>query len=114
MAALALFFFWQRTGVAALLGTALFALCALVVERLVHTEYVLSYDGQLVVRRGRWSAEKTIPLTDIVEVKKVTAMMGLLKYVLVVYGAGHHVALQPAHAETFIEEIEKRMGSMGV
>ena len=108
MAALALFFFWQRTGVAALLGMTLFAFTAVVVERLVHTEYVLTGDGRLVVRRGRWLKEKNIPLADITEVKEVGAMFGFVKYVLVSYGAGHHVALQPANAGAFIGEMAKR------
>lgn len=108
MAALALFFFWQRTGVTALLGMVLFALTAMVVERLVHTEYEFTEDGHLMVRRGRWTAVKSIPLTDITGVKEEGAMFGFVKYVLVSYGANHHVALQPANADAFIEEMAKR------
>lgn len=82
------------------------------IERLIHTTYTLTADGFLVVCYGRFSRVKRIPLSDILLVEPVKAvLLGRLAvnhYVLVHYKGGKVLALQPVNEEEFIRALEKR------
>ena len=91
VAACALFAFWHRSAPNVVLGVGLMAVVVLMVERIIHTSYVFTDDGMLVVCKGRFSRTLTI-----------------LKYVLVRYGAGREISLQPVNDEAFISEVRRR------
>ncbi len=112
MAALGVFLFWQRNGLAALLGFAVFAVCAIEVDRLVHSEYVVTDDFRLVVRRGRLARARVIPMSDIVEVKELKMFFGMGSYVLVRYGASRYATFQPANPHSLVEDIEKKLDQL--
>ena len=89
-----------------------FALCAAEVERLIHSEFVVTDDGRLVVRRGRLSKEKVVPLTDITELKELKMLWGMGSYILVRYGVNRYITLQPANAHSLYLTIRAQLDQM--
>lgn len=104
----ALFMFWSRSAVGAIAGLALMVAGVLMVERMIHTEYWLTPDGHLIVYRGRFSRLVYIRLSDITSVEIVRSGLLHVAYVLVRYGAGHEMSLQPANMEAFADEVKRR------
>lgn len=103
----ALYCFLQRQGVYALCGLLVMAVAVAAVERTVHTEYVLTADGWLLVRRGRFARQLTVAVAEITRITKRHAFLHLVSYVLIEYGAGHVAVVQPADEEHFINELKK-------
>lgn len=108
VAACALFAFWHRSAPNVVLGVGLMAVMVLMVERIIHTSYVFTDDGMLVVCKGRFSRTLTIRVGDIVSARIVRAGLLPVKYVLVRYGAGREISLQPVNDEAFISEVRRR------
>ena len=82
--------------------------CVLMIERILHTVYVFTADGLLVINRGRFSRQTVIHVSDILSAEKLRAGVLPVRYVLVRYGAGHEVAVQPVNEDAFIGEIRRR------
>lgn len=78
-------------------------MCLLVwyIELLIHTQYTLTADSWLVVRRRRFSRIKRIPLSDVLLVERIKAVLvGRLAanhYVLVHYKDGRILSLRPVN-----------------
>ena len=81
------------------------------IEKLIHTTYTLTSDGNLVLYYGRFMKGKTISLQEITEVERVCQMrlfgVGLMRCVLVHHG-GKTEALMPVKEKEFIDEINKK------
>jgi hypothetical protein len=107
LAGVALYCFLQRQGAYTLCGLLAMAVAVVAVERTVHTEYVLTDDGVLRVSRGRFARTIDIQVPEITRVMKHHTLLHLADYVLIEYGAGHAVAVQPADDEHFINELKK-------
>ena len=112
VAAAALCMFWHRSAAGAVAGLALMMAVVLMVERIVHTAYVFTADGMLVLSKGRFSRRVAIRITDIVSVERVRAGVLGVRYVLIRYGAGREVSVQPAGEEAFVGEITRRQELM--
>ena len=112
VAAAALCMFWHRSAAGAVAGLALMMAVVLMVERIVHTAYVFTADGMLIISKGRFSRRVAIRITDIVSVERVRAGMLGVRYVLIRYGAGREVSVQPAGEEAFVGEITRRQELM--
>lgn len=108
VAAASLCVFWHRSAANAVVGTVLMLTVALMVERIIHTAYVLTDDGLLVINKGRFSRPVSIRVSDIIEIKRMRMGVLPLSYVLIRYGAGHEVSVQPANGDVFINEIRRR------
>lgn len=108
-AALAMSFFWQRDATGAFAGFCLAMLTVVVIDRVLHTEYVFSGDT-LTVSRGRFARKTVVRLGEITRVRMMHQLF--VRYVLIEYGAGHSLSAQPDNAEAFIEEINKRIGTI--
>lgn len=69
------------------------------IEKIIHTTYTLTTDGQLIIYEGRFSRRRERSLAEIVSVECRSSMQvggrALVHYVLVVYKDGKHDALQP-------------------
>ncbi len=65
--ALTVWAYWQRFGLIAM-GSLL--LMVLLIERTIHTHYIVTTDGQLVIHRGRFSKRIAIPLDDIRRIER--------------------------------------------
>ena len=107
LAGVALYCFLQRQGAYTLCGLLAMAVAVLAVERTVHTEYVLTDDGVLHVVRGRFARSIDIPVAEMTSIQPRHTLLHLVRYVLIEYGSGHAVAVQPADEAHFISEIKK-------
>ena len=108
VAAAALCMFWHRSAAGAVAGLALMMAVVLMVERIIHTAYVFTDDGLLVVSKGRFLRPVSIRVGDIIEVKRMRMSVLPQGYVLIRYGAGHELSVQPANEDAFINEIRRR------
>ena len=82
------------------------------IEKIIHTTYTLTTDGQLIIYEGRFSRKRERSLAEIVSVDCRSSMQvggrALVHYVLVVYKDGKHDALQPTNEKEFVRILEKR------
>lgn len=102
---LAFYLFWNRSAVAAF---AVVAVLVAVMERVLHTSYTLT-GKELIVSRGRFARTLTIPLTDVIECRKMRTTFGLSHYLLLSYGANHLLSLQPDNEAAFLSALSKRL-----
>lgn len=108
VAAAALFFFWNRSIANAVVGFLLLMAVLMMVERIIHTMYVFTADGVLVIDRGRFSRSIAIPVSDIIKVGIVRPALLPVRFVTIEYGAGRVVTVQPVNEEAFVDEIKRR------
>ncbi len=102
--------FWVKS---ALLAVLCMLVLLFVVERIIHTQYMLTADGRLLVDRGRFRRRMEIAVADILLVERVKApLLGRLlvsHYVLVHSKGGKTIALLPVREEEFVQVLEQRM-----
>lgn len=109
LAAFALWCFLMRTGVSPLFGLLCLLLGAAAVDRMVHTEYVITSDDRLVITRGRLSKPLVINIDEIVEMHEVRGMFLVASHIVIEYGMGHMASVQPADPEGFLKEVKRRL-----
>ena len=105
---LALYMFWIKSVLA---GCLLATVVIVIIERIVHTTYVFSNDGEeemLYIDNGRFSKTRQIRVNDIVLCRKMSTGFGLSQYVLLQCGHKRLVSVQPDNADAFIAEVKKR------
>ena len=91
-----------------IVGMLLVFVIVLMLERLLHTEYVLE-DHRLIIHRGRFLKTIVINLDEIVEVKPVRRKLIPLRYILIEYGQGKTVGVQPVNENGFLKEMKIRV-----
>lgn len=109
------YFFWVKIAIVAIL---LAVVIMGVLERILHTTYTfkkvrpVDRDDEmeyLIIDEGRFSSNTNVPVCDILSVKPMKTFFNLDSYLLIEYGAAHHlVGVQPDNARAFMEELEKR------
>lgn len=104
----AMMFFWHRSAACALVGLALMVAGVLMVERMIHTSYMFTSAGLLVIDRGRFSRTLRIPVSEILDARVVRGRFLPVRYVLIEYGVGRFASVQPVGEESFISEIRRR------
>lgn len=109
LAVLSLAFLWQRQGAAVVVGFGLMLLTVIVMERLIHTTYVLTSDGYLVIDRGRLSRCVRIEVVAIHRVRRIRGMLFVPGCLVVEYGAGHQLTVVPDNEKAFADELKRRM-----
>lgn len=107
LALLTFYFFWQGKSWNILCGIALLLLTAISIERLIHTTYSFTEDGRLVIDCGKVSQRHTIAIKDIERITPQHALFGIVRYLLIEYGAGKLRAIQPDNEVAFLEEFKK-------
>lgn len=87
-------------------------LLIVVIEQVIHTLYTLTPEGVLVLSYGRFIRKKSIPLTEITEVKRCSSMQlgrfAVTHYVLIEYGKGKYASTLPVKEQEFMEAIERK------
>ena len=63
----------------------------------------------LVVDEGRFSGNRNVPLCDVVSVRTAKTLFGLDRCLVIEYGAGNIVAVQPDNERAFREEVGRRV-----
>ncbi len=109
LAAFALWCFLVRTGVSPLFGLLCLLLGAAAVDRMIHTEYVITSDNRLVITRGRLSKPLVINIDEIVEMHEVRGMCFVAGHIIIEYGVRQMASVQPADPEGFIKEVKRRL-----
>ena len=101
-AAVVFWAFWIKQ---VLLGVVFLLMLIVMIERAIHTTYTLTTDGRLFVYYGRFTKGKEILVSDI---KKVEKFKNWLTHGVVVhYGDGRFVPLQPVNEEELIASLQK-------
>ncbi len=103
---LAFYFFWVKSFI---LGLLLTVMAVLIMERVLHSEYVLG-DGKLIIRRGRFAKPREIVLSDIKSCRPMTTTFGMVHYLLIEYGDDKLVAVEPEQEQAFVEQLRKSRG----
>lgn len=102
--------YWERLGLVALFSL---LLMVILIERTIHTTYTITTDGLLVIHRGRFSKELTIPLMDIRRIEQLRSacfgQFSLTNYIIVYYGQEEEksVSLIPANGHELVAYIQK-------
>lgn len=109
LAACALLCFLNRTGLMPLFGMLMLLLGAAAVDRMIHSEYVMTPDGRLVISRGRLAKPLVVSIDEIVAVRPVRGALLVAPHIIIEYGAGHITSVQPADRKGFIKEIKRRL-----
>ena len=96
--------FWEKWVLA---GTLMALVCVVLIERVLHSEYVF-HDDQLIICRGRFARKKAIALTDIVGYKPMTATFGLTRFLILGLRGDQFVLVQPANEASFLKCLAER------
>lgn len=103
---LALYAFWIKNAV---VGLIMAFLLIILVERTLHSEYVIS-DGKLIIDKGKLSRSKVVELNEIHDCKPMTSVFGLVHYLLLTYGASNRLlSVQPQNEAAFVATLQKEM-----
>jgi membrane protein YdbS with pleckstrin-like domain len=101
---LAVYAFWIKNVV---LGILMAFLLIVLTERTLHSQYVIS-DGKLIIDNGKLSKSKTIMIGQIKSCRPMTSVFGLVRYLLITYGAvDAMVSVQPVNETAFIAALKK-------
>ena len=99
---------WNKTG---LIYAPCIVLVALIVERIIHTQYVISESGKLIIQRGRLARDKSIDLQSIERIDQVCRFRiggkSYGQYLIIVLSGGQQVAVRPKNETGFVESITK-------
>lgn len=111
---LVIYLFWIKQ---AIFGLLVVIIIVGMLERMLHTTYTFACvkpvdrDEEmefLLIDKGRFSRNQSIPLRDVLQCKVMYVNFGLSHYLLIEYGAHHLVAVQPEDERAFVEELTKR------
>lgn len=108
VAVAAMYSLWRRSVVNAIVGFMLMGVVVLMIERIIHTVYVLTADGRLIISRGRFSRELSVPVNEIIRMSVIRPRLLGVRYILIEYGAGHETTVQPVNEEAFMREVRDR------
>ncbi len=99
---------WNKTG---LIYAPCIVLVALIVERIIHTQYLVTANGMLVIQRGRLAHDKSIELQSIERIDQVCRFRiggkSYGQYLIIVLSDGRQVAVRPKNETGFVECITK-------
>ena len=109
---LAGYLLWMRSAANALLGFVVVIILVVIIERVIHTVYIFTSAGNLVIDHGRFARKITIPVNEIIKSTVVNTPMRLSHYILLEYGAEHFVLVQPENYEAFVEELRRRQAKI--
>lgn len=106
---LAVYLFWFRSLLHAVIGILIVLLLVFMIERVIHTSYTLTDDGYLLISYGRFFHSKRIPISDIIKISKHNTSLKMSHYILIEYGADNMVSVLPEDENSFIEELNRRL-----
>ncbi|MBP3567195.1 MAG: hypothetical protein IKA86_01350 [Paraprevotella sp.] len=112
-AALLVYFFWNRMPLPVFFCA---VFLVFVIERMLHTDYVFTDEGILLVRRGRFARVREVRLADIDTVEMVqpspVAFLRNKDTVLLTMKNGAMLFVTPFPAEEFCRYMEKKRQEM--
>lgn len=103
---LCLYMLWIKQ---AILATLVSILLLIIIERVINTSYTITQDQLLIIKRGRFSKEKTIKLDDIndLEIRRSARFgsVSVINYVLITYNKSKYIGITPTNPNKFVELI---------
>ena len=114
LAVAALWCFLVRSGITPALGFVCLLIGAAGVDRLVHTTYTFTADGNLVIVRGRLGKSTTISVNEIIAARAVRGTLFTARHIVIEYGCGKITYAQPQQTKEFIEEIRRRQKTTSI
>lgn len=91
-------------------------LLVIVIERFIHTTYLVTVDGKLIINCGRFGGSKTVWLKDIVSVEQRRSVkifgFSLLRYVIIQLNTGRYLSLVPVKEEEFVQLLLERIETL--
>jgi len=109
VSAMTIWALWDKHIILALL---LVVILLVSIEKLIHTTYTLTPDGNLVLYYGRFMSGKTIPLKEVTGVERAYSIrmfgFGMMRCVWVHHGKKTE-ALMPVKEADFLDAIAKRV-----
>ena len=104
---LAVYAFWIKN---VIVGLLMAFLLIILMERTLHSQYVIS-DGKLIIDNGKLSKTKVIMIGQINSCRPMTSVFGIVRYLLITYGANDAmVSVQPVNEAAFIAALKKEKG----
>lgn len=104
-------FFWEKEVIPAVMIALLVLFC---IEMIIHTRYAVTSDGLLIIDRGRFFSALSIPVSDIVSLKKSKSWESSpalsLDRIQIDYRGKHHkerVYISPQRKEEFVALLVK-------
>lgn len=96
----------------AILAAILAVLIVILIEKIIHTQFVITPDNKLIIKRGRFSKQEVIDLDLISDIElrksqKATEFF-LGEFVLIKFNHAKYIALTPINPLRFMEIIIKR------
>ena len=102
--AISFWLFWQKWVV---LGLLMALVCVVLLERVLHSEYVFRGD-RLIVYHGRFARKKEVALADIVGYRPVTTTFGLTHFLLLGLKGERILMVQPDNEQAFVKCLTER------
>ena len=94
-----------------IMGAILMLLLIVLIERIIHTAYTVTTDGMLVLSYGRFSKERSVPISLITQIERIKTLkvgkLYLTKYLFIIYDGGF-VAVTPVKEDEMIEYLIKK------
>lgn len=112
LAVMSFWCFWLRTTFSPFLGLVLLLMAVKAIGRLIHTTYTFTPDGLLTISSGPLSKAKIIAVADIVGAWKVRGRLLVAGHIVIEYGAGHIVSVQPENEKAFLKDIRMRLNNI--
>lgn len=104
---LAVYAFWIKN---VIVGLLMAFLLIILTERTLHSQYVIS-DGKLIIDNGKLSKTKVIMIGQINSCRPMTSVFGIVRYLLITYGANDAmVSVQPVNEAAFVAALKKEKG----
>ncbi len=108
LALLAIYLFWTKAIIA---GCILVVLNVLLIERVLHSEYVFN-DNTLTIYRGRFAKTKTVRVADILSCRPIKTAFGMEHYLLLELTNRQFVVVEPQQEASFIKFLQHRVGTL--
>lgn len=100
------YFGWQKS----MLALPLLLLVILQLERILHTCFIVSSQGILIISKGRFSKDKLILLQDIERIEKGSSFytkIGVFSYLNIILKNGKELSVWPSDEKGFLEAVKK-------
>ena len=108
LAGVAFFFLMSRDGMLSAVALLLVCLDVGILERVIHTSYILTEDGLLLVDRGRFARREAIHVCDILRMERRKTLLPGNHYILIEYGPRKYVSILTDNEQGFMAEITRR------
>ena len=109
----ALSFLWCKN---ILFAVVMMVLLVIVIEQIIHTQYIVTSEGEVQLFYGRFIRKKMIPIREITSVQRYHSVrfgrFSLTHYVLIEYGNRKTAWATPVKEQEFVEYIEKQRAKL--